>query len=202
MDDRDWYEGSCCANCHQEGCWGECPGYAEFEARIIDEERRTGVTAPIIPCTPDCLVCGDTIDLEAGTICLTCWDDLTQCVKCGSLSCDGECEAISFGEYSRRAHALATYPEEYGDFYCVMKLAGEAGEVAEKFGKRLRDADGDLRNPDFVASVIKELGDTLWYINELAHRLGMTLSEVASINLEKLESRKRRGTLHGSGDDR
>lgn len=83
----------------------------------------------------------------------------------------------------------------------VLGLAGEAGETADKFKKILRDKDGVISGED-RAAIVKELGDTLWYIAAIARYLGVPLSEVASINLDKLEGRTQRGTMHGEGDER
>jgi NTP pyrophosphatase (non-canonical NTP hydrolase) len=51
-------------------------------------------------------------------------------------------------------------------------------------------------------AIAAELGDVLWYCAALAGDLGFTLGEVAEANISKLQSRKDRGTLQGSGDNR
>lgn len=87
----------------------------------------------------------------------------------------------------------------------VLKLAGEAGEVAEKVGKLMRDRDiEDFSNlpQDVKDELIKELGDVLWYIARLSGHLGTSLQHVAITNIDKLASRKMRGKLKGSGDNR
>ena len=83
----------------------------------------------------------------------------------------------------------------------VFGLVGESGEVAEKFKKLIRDKKGQISDHD-KAEILKELGDILWYINSVAHLLGSDLEEVASKNLDKVLSRKARGTTAGSGDNR
>lgn len=80
-------------------------------------------------------------------------------------------------------------------------LAGEAGEVMEKLKKIIRDDGGNLSD-ETKLGVVKELGDTLWYVAVLAEYLGVELQTVAEINLKKLESRYNRGKLTGSGDER
>jgi NTP pyrophosphatase (non-canonical NTP hydrolase) len=83
----------------------------------------------------------------------------------------------------------------------ILGLVGEAGEVAEKFKKIVRDKNGVVSNED-KADIEKELGDVLWYISALADYLGLELDDVANKNLEKLFSRRDRGVQTGSGDNR
>lgn len=83
----------------------------------------------------------------------------------------------------------------------VLGLVGEAGEVAEKFKKIIRDKDGKISDQDRM-DIQKELGDVLWYVSVLADYLECSLSGVAQANLDKLRSRKSRGVSRGSGDDR
>lgn len=99
--------------------------------------------------------------------------------------------------YQQEAALTAAYPEEHKIVYPALKLAGEAGEVAEKVGKSLR---GD--KPLDEADLAKELGDVLWYVAALADGIGYTLSEIASMNLAKLADRAKRGVIKGSGDNR
>ena len=74
-------------------------------------------------------------------------------------------------------------------------------EAADKIKKLLRDKDGIATSED-KAAVAKELGDTLWYIAAISRYLNIPLSEIASGNIEKLESRLKRNKLHGAGDER
>ncbi len=78
---------------------------------------------------------------------------------------------------------------------------GEAGEVAEKIKKLFRDHGGKLTK-DYKLEIAKELGDVMWYIAQLSTELNLKLSDIAKMNLEKLMSRKVRGKIHGSGDNR
>ncbi len=80
--------------------------------------------------------------------------------------------------------------------YLALGLTGEAGEVAEKIKKSIRDG---VLNEEEVA---KELGDVLWYLSNLSLSIGYTLEEVAVLNIKKLEDRKKRNKLKGSGDNR
>ncbi len=85
--------------------------------------------------------------------------------------------------------------------YPVMGLANEAGEVAGKVKKIFRDHGGTLSDAH-IEDISKELGDVLWYVSQVAAEINVPLSRIASENIEKLQSRKARGTLKGSGDNR
>lgn len=109
---------------------------------------------------------------------------------------------MELNEYGAKAAATAIYPDRGGNIiYPALKLAGEAGEVAEKVGKMIRD-DGGVLTDERRAAIKKELGDVLWYIAALAFELDTTLEAVAVENLAKLKSRQDRGQLSGDGDDR
>lgn len=112
----------------------------------------------------------------------------------------------SFTEYQLGADAVAKYPEVgtgslNARLYAVLGLNGEAGEVAEKFKKIMRDKDGVFSEED-EEEILKEIGDVLWYAAALSSEMGHSLEEVAIRNLDKLNSRKERGVLAGSGDNR
>ena len=79
----------------------------------------------------------------------------------------------------------------------TLGLVGEAGEVAEKVKKLLRD--NTKISPD---DIIKELGDVVFYVTALANYFNSDLTEVLQTNMDKLNSRARRGVLKGSGDNR
>lgn len=83
----------------------------------------------------------------------------------------------------------------------LLGLVGEAGETADKVKKLIRDKNGTL-SPEDKDALVKELGDTLWYLASLARYLDIPFSKVAEKNLEKLESRYNRSQLHGEGDNR
>jgi len=78
---------------------------------------------------------------------------------------------------------------------------GESGEVQGKVKKLLRDNNGVISESS-ITEIGKELGDILWYVAEMCSRLGLSMSEVAQSNLDKLASRKERGVIQGSGDNR
>ncbi|PID31516.1 hypothetical protein CR983_00645 [Candidatus Saccharibacteria bacterium] len=113
---------------------------------------------------------------------------------------------MHISEYSKKAIATLTDGHEFGDIDAklmaqVLGLAGESGEILEKFKKLIRDKEGRLSDAD-KQELIKELGDVLWYINAVAHLLGSSLEDVARLNNQKLASRQQRQALHGSGDNR
>lgn len=109
---------------------------------------------------------------------------------------------MKLNEYQEKAKETAIYPAQGQNYsYPALGLVGEAGEVAEKIKKVIRDKDGVLDANDKL-EISKELGDVLWYIAILASEMGVTLDTVATTNLEKLQSRKERNKLSGSGDNR
>ncbi|MEK7108075.1 MAG: nucleoside triphosphate pyrophosphohydrolase family protein [Patescibacteria group bacterium] len=109
---------------------------------------------------------------------------------------------MTLNEYQEKARTTAIYPNQGNNWvYATLGLVGEAGEVAEKMKKAIRD-DGGVITPERKEMIVKELGDVLWYIAILAVELGVDLDTIATANLEKLFSRKDRGVLTGSGDER
>ena len=121
---------------------------------------------------------------------------------------------LQLNDYQKIAHETADYPvpeiiksrsfQETNSMdyvYPALGLAEEAGEVAGKYAKAVRDNAGII-DEERKKEIVKELGDVLWFVSELATCLGVTLGEVAQKNLDKLASRKERGMIHGSGDNR
>src|SRR3954454_2982075 len=109
---------------------------------------------------------------------------------------------MRLSDYQERSRATAVYPNAGENLlYPTLGLCGEAGEVAEKIKKMLRDDAGQFTEEHRVA-MAKELGDVLWYVAQLATEAGLDLDDVAGANLEKLLSRQQRGVLQGSGHDR
>jgi NTP pyrophosphatase (non-canonical NTP hydrolase) len=109
---------------------------------------------------------------------------------------------MTLEEYQKKSRETAVYPGAGNNFiYPTLGLAGEAGEVAEKIKKVLRD-DNNLVSAEKKEELKKELGDVLWYLAQISTELGLSLEEVAAFNIEKLQSRKQRNVLGGSGDNR
>ena len=109
---------------------------------------------------------------------------------------------MQISEYQERSRRTATYPDAGENIiYPTLGLAGEAGEVAEKVKKLLRDDDGVLSD-ERREGLAGELGDVLWYVAQVATEAGLDLEQIAQGNLDKLLSRQQRGVLSGSGDRR
>lgn len=111
-------------------------------------------------------------------------------------------------EYEKYALETAVYPCKGNNIlYPALKLAGEAGEFADKVGKYWRNEGTDYPFPGNYSSdqrreLIKELGDVLWYITACAHELSVDLSFVANTNIDKLRDRRKRGVIKSVGDNR
>ena len=109
---------------------------------------------------------------------------------------------MTFEEYQKLSRETAIYPNIGKNFvYPTLGLAGEAGEVSEKVKKILRDNNG-VADEERKKELTKELGDVLWYLSQIATELGLSLEEVASLNIEKLRSRHERNMIQGIGDNR
>lgn len=115
---------------------------------------------------------------------------------------------LSFAQYQIRASSTAFYPHamEGGHpvamAYTVLKLNGEAGEVAELLGKMWRTEGGMVKlTAEARRKLIEELGDVMWYVAAIASELGISLEDVAAHNLAKLAARAEHG-VHGWHEDR
>ncbi|HPN54419.1 MAG TPA: nucleoside triphosphate pyrophosphohydrolase family protein [Candidatus Moranbacteria bacterium] len=109
---------------------------------------------------------------------------------------------MNFEEYQKKSRKTALYPNVGNNFiYPTLGLSGEAGEVAEKIKKVIRDKNGII-DDETKELIEKELGDVLWYVSQLATELNLSLDKIAEKNIEKLYSRLERGKIQGSGDNR
>ena len=111
---------------------------------------------------------------------------------------------MNLSDYQARTAGTAIYPAagsggHIAVIYTALGLTNEAGEVAGEIKKMMRDM---TPLPAVRDKVIKEAGDTLWYLARLCAELGIDLSDVADANLAKLSDRQDRGVLGGSGGDR
>lgn len=109
---------------------------------------------------------------------------------------------MNFKEYQEESKRTAKYPDKGNNYiYPTLGLVGEAGEIAEKIKKIIRD-DNSIVSSEKKEEIKKELGDVLWYISQLSTEFDLELEDVASTNLEKLLSRLERDKISGSGDNR
>ncbi|MBM5823919.1 MAG: hypothetical protein FJ054_00835 [Cyanobacteria bacterium M_surface_10_m2_119] len=109
---------------------------------------------------------------------------------------------MDLSTYQSRARETARYPGVGSNpIYPTLGLCGEAGEVADKVKKVIRDRGGAF-SPEVIDALQLELGDVLWYVAQLASELGLELEAVAQANLDKLASRAARNVIAGSGDHR
>jgi NTP pyrophosphatase (non-canonical NTP hydrolase) len=108
---------------------------------------------------------------------------------------------MNIDEYQDWTIQTAIYPEAGTGsnlelYYLALGLTSEAGEVAGKVKKILRDGTYD------PGAIMSELSDVLWYVARLADSLGMTMEYLADLNYGKLTKRLAAGTISGSGDER
>ncbi len=114
---------------------------------------------------------------------------------------------MTFDEYQKKAIMLDVFDKKERSissqafFTKILGLVGETGEIAEKFKKIYRDNQGVI-SKEQVVEIKKELGDVLWYTAVVSEYLGISFNEVAEMNIAKLNSRKARGKVGGSGDNR
>ena len=109
---------------------------------------------------------------------------------------------MDFKEYQDIARSTAIYPNIGNNiYYPTLGLCGESGEVAEKIKKIMRD-DGGIVSEEKKELLKKELGDSMWYLSNLAAELGLDLNDIAETNIKKLKDRQARNVLKGSGDNR
>ena len=102
---------------------------------------------------------------------------------------------ITANQYQIEAKNTAIFPANKALEYLSLVLVGEAGEVANKVKKIIRDKKLDV-------DVASEIGDVLWYCAMLADYFDVNLGKIMDDNINKLQSRKNRGVLGGSGDKR
>jgi NTP pyrophosphatase (non-canonical NTP hydrolase) len=108
---------------------------------------------------------------------------------------------MTLNEYAWKASDFSAYPPDCAIDYCIHGLTSEAGEVAGKWKKVLRDNGGEL-SEEIREAMLRELGDVLWYVARIAAELGDTLQQVAVMNIDKLADRQARNAIGGSGDNR
>jgi len=108
---------------------------------------------------------------------------------------------MDLNEYQIKSAERAIYGNDMKIIYPALGLANEAGEVLGKIKKVLRDNKG-VYTAELKEAIAFELGDTLWYCAVLARDIDYDLDTVAQMNVNKLEDRRKRNVIHGSGDNR
>ena len=107
---------------------------------------------------------------------------------------------MDFHTYQREAKKTAR-AETRNVYYCALGLGGETGELLEQFKKSWRD-DDKVITPVRRMKIVKEAGDVLWYLARLCDECGISLDDVACVNLNKLARRHAEGKITGEGSDR
>jgi len=111
-------------------------------------------------------------------------------------------EVITPDLYENLAGQTAIFPKEKALEYLALGMTSEAGEVAGKVKKLIRDGE-DMEGFELKKiAIASEIGDVLWYCAMMAKEVGVPLNTIMQENLKKLHGRKERGTLSGSGDTR
>ena len=111
-------------------------------------------------------------------------------------------EVITPDLYENLAGQTAIFPKDRALEYLALGMTSEAGEVAGKVKKLIRDGE-DVEGFEMKKlAIASEIGDVLWYCAMMAKEVGVPLNTIMQENLRKLHNRKERGTLQGSGDDR
>ena len=111
-------------------------------------------------------------------------------------------EVMTADFYEMKAGQTAIFPKRQALEYLALGLTSEAGEVAGKVKKIIRDG-ADIEDYELKKiAIAAEIGDVIWYCAMLAKEVGVPLNDIMKDNLKKLHGRKVRGTLHGSGDNR
>ena len=117
---------------------------------------------------------------------------------------------MNFTEYQESTARTAMYSGSQskrdlnpiaGLIYTTLGLAGEAGEIANKVKKVIRD-DNCILSEQVRQKIADEIGDVAWYMSQLSTELNKALDDIAAANIAKLTSRLERGTIAGSGDNR
>ena len=111
-------------------------------------------------------------------------------------------EVITPDLYENLAGQTAIFPKDKALEYLALGMTSEAGEVAGKVKKLIRDGEDKEGFEMKKLAIASEIGDVLWYCAMMAKEVGVPLNTIMQENLRKLHDRKERGKLHGSGDDR
>lgn len=107
----------------------------------------------------------------------------------------------TYQQLAAKTDTTSTSDLVFSRMYLSMGLAGESGELIEKIKKVVRN-EGGVVSDEKLSGIKGELGDVLWYLSQLARSFGLSLTDVAEGNLQKLADRAARGVLKSEGDIR
>jgi NTP pyrophosphatase (non-canonical NTP hydrolase) len=111
---------------------------------------------------------------------------------------------MDFDEYQKLANRTGNFTGKQGEFalmYLGLGVTSEAGEIADKIKKIIRNDNGTI-SAEKKEALVSEFGDVLWYLSQLARYFDMPFSDVAKANIKKLEDRAARGVIASTGDTR
>ena len=119
---------------------------------------------------------------------------------------------MRLSEYQKKAHATAIYPKiiiirkdgckkDISWVYPIISWIGEIGELCNGMKKVIRDDNFEI-SKEKLEQIKKEVGDCMWYNAEFCTSLKLKMNDVGLENIKKLQSRKKRGKVRGSGDNR
>ena len=115
---------------------------------------------------------------------------------------------MTLNEYQQKAMQTCTLSSENFS-YMTLNLVGEVGEFSSKIAKGIRKEEIniewnniEMKSSVDIRAIHHELGDMLWQLSGLCSVLGVSLEEIAQMNLDKLAGREERGTIIGDGDNR
>lgn len=83
---------------------------------------------------------------------------------------------MDLDQYQASLEQFIQYPDEAQVIYPIIGLAGEVGELFNKFKKVIR---GDKLREEFEAALLSELGDVMWYATAICYDLGFSVDLVA-----------------------
>lgn len=151
-------------------------------------------------------------------VCADCGADLDEtdnyCGECGAQNrdacyyCKNELNGRTFDQYQELSKQTAqgyadadgmtaAHNPQMSALFLAVAINGEAGELAEKVKKHVREDDDE-----YLEEAEAEMGDILWYMAQLASLLDVSLGDVADENLGKLLDRQERDVITGQGDER
>jgi NTP pyrophosphatase (non-canonical NTP hydrolase) len=99
-----------------------------------------------------------------------------------------ESALMELNEYQDKANRTDQRPgrDEQALVFPLLGLASEVGSLINQYKKRVRDGEA---HELFDRNAAAELGDVLWYVANLAAKLGFPLQEVANQNLQRINER-------------